>query len=673
VSIRVFHKFLTFLAALLGLLTALPLTAQDNFIRRMGNLTPPGFAVSPYVSGDPEHGLLLSYVIRIIDSTYYNNHNKLYNVLVKMDVCGEVEWSKRIYIKSVVHHYPGSISCFTDEGDILLATVDGTLIKMNGQGQVLQVKQLDGLGLDFSTVNAYNNGKGFVLAGRFGIDKIATDGQYLGHRGYFQNARVTLQQGLMLTKDNGLICAQYDKIIKEDSTGKIEWIYDIVRTPPVKYSWGGGIMRMVEVDGGYVFADELSISNGAGYYIAGYYLFKMDPNGNVIWVSKTFKGQVRDLTVHQNGDLTAFTHFLGVNNTDSLCILRFNSKGEFVKAKTMRRELFNDDPIHINEALCISDYLYFTGKYYSVDSNKVDAFLIKLKHDLPNGNCLADYEPELMKAPPLAIQAVNEVDDLFISKTFDEAPWEIEGQELDITEFCSEDFFQTNVDINDTILCFGQPYHPEVPAVFKHYEWSTGSKSNSTVYTQAGEYWVEVGDDCHRKRITFQLDYYPDPHLNFSVDPKTGNIYTPFKFTSLTPGAVSVNWQLGSGETSSEERFEHYFPENGDFSVLYRISDAYGCYFEDETRVKVRYLSIFIPNTFTPNGDNRNDVFEPVGMGFTSYHMTIFNRWGELVFEGSNTPWVPQNEGQGVYVYKMSFVDYEGVPVKREGTVILMR
>lgn len=54
------------------------------------------------------------------------------------------------------------------------------------------------------------------------------------------------------------------------------------------------------------------------------------------------------------------------------------------------------------------------------------------------------------------------------------------------------------------------------------------------------------------------------------------------------------------------------------------------------TIIILKDLGLYIPNSFTPNGDEYNHTFYPIiteGFKKDSYHMTIFDRWGELVFE----------------------------------------
>lgn len=56
-------------------------------------------------------------------------------------------------------------------------------------------------------------------------------------------------------------------------------------------------------------------------------------------------------------------------------------------------------------------------------------------------------------------------------------------------------------------------------------------------------------------------------------------------------------------------------------------------------------LSVFIPNTFTPNGDGINDTFGVKGEGIQNFTMRIFDRWGAVVFESHS----PKQQWDGTY------------------------
>ena len=126
------------------------------------------------------------------------------------------------------------------------------------------------------------------------------------------------------------------------------------------------------------------------------------------------------------------------------------------------------------------------------------------------------------------------------------------------------------------------------------------------------------------------------------------------------------------------------------FTTTYTVTswDMYGCIDQDEiivTIVPVFDPVVFIPNTFTPNGDNINDFFFAFGTDLESIlSLNIFDRWGELVFFSENLNSGDYTKGwdgtfkgdeanQGVYVYMMEVLLDEGVKQLIKGNVTLIR
>ncbi|MEO6833420.1 MAG: gliding motility-associated C-terminal domain-containing protein, partial [Chitinophagaceae bacterium] len=115
--------------------------------------------------------------------------------------------------------------------------------------------------------------------------------------------------------------------------------------------------------------------------------------------------------------------------------------------------------------------------------------------------------------------------------------------------------------------------------------------------------------------------------------------------------------------------------------------DKNGCFATDTVTVFVRCNgdSVFIPNTFSPNGDGHNDRFFPRGTGIDRMmSFRIFNRWGEMVFERLNfavndesAGWDGSYKGQqlppDVYVYTMQSRCEDGQVVQWKGDVTLMK
>ena len=121
----------------------------------------------------------------------------------------------------------------------------------------------------------------------------------------------------------------------------------------------------------------------------------------------------------------------------------------------------------------------------------------------------------------------------------------------------------------------------------------------------------------------------------------------------------------------------------GIYSVI--VTDSNCC--RNTDLVFVKYATVNFPNAFNPGSSNRlNSQFKVVGEfgGFKSYKMSIFNRWGQLIFESEDPTegWDGTYNGEdapyGTYVYSAHFESYESsvqssVEVTKNGTVTLLR
>jgi gliding motility-associated-like protein len=111
---------------------------------------------------------------------------------------------------------------------------------------------------------------------------------------------------------------------------------------------------------------------------------------------------------------------------------------------------------------------------------------------------------------------------------------------------------------------------------------------------------------------------------------------------------------------------------------------AQGCKGNAQVNIKVIKANsyLLLPNTFTPNADNLNDVFRPTCAGLkqlTSF--VIFNRFGQKVYEqagcqgtrGWDGSYKGVKQNTGAFVYQWAGIDFNGKPAKGEGTVLLVR
>ena len=89
-------------------------------------------------------------------------------------------------------------------------------------------------------------------------------------------------------------------------------------------------------------------------------------------------------------------------------------------------------------------------------------------------------------------------------------------------------------------------------------------------------------------------------------------------------------------------------------------------------------MTLYIPNSFTPNDDGMNDTFGIAGEAVKEFNMQIFNRWGQKVFESTNanTRWdgtyLGEKVPEGAYVYRVTVKSAEGKKAWKEGNVTVV-
>ena len=95
-------------------------------------------------------------------------------------------------------------------------------------------------------------------------------------------------------------------------------------------------------------------------------------------------------------------------------------------------------------------------------------------------------------------------------------------------------------------------------------------------------------------------------------------------------------------------------------------------------RIEVDF-NIYVPDAFTPNGDNLNETFQPVLTGTKLYELTLFDRWGKKVFQTSELEkgWDGSYNGEAckndVYIWKIKLATIEGEMKEYTGHVTLSR
>lgn len=133
----------------------------------------------------------------------------------------------------------------------------------------------------------------------------------------------------------------------------------------------------------------------------------------------------------------------------------------------------------------------------------------------------------------------------------------------------------------------------------------------------------------------------PAPVANFTANQETvSTINTRVVFTNHSQHATDYQWDFGDqyGYSLAESPVYVYNDESpGTYEVMLIASNQIGCSDTAYVVIKIHEEELlFVPNTFTPDGDQFNQTFKPViasGYDVYNYRLTIYNRWGECIFE----------------------------------------
>lgn len=225
--------------------------------------------------------------------------------------------------------------------------------------------------------------------------------------------------------------------------------------------------------------------------------------------------------------------------------------------------------------------------------------------------------------------------------------------------------------------------------------WDFGDNHNDTVqdpthtYTLFGVYtpYLRVITDKGCKHDTTYNNYitvYQLPIADFTANPQSVSFFNPEIQLSNTSSSdvVAWDWSFGNGQFSNTSNPKITYSDTGRYWVDLIVRNQNWC--KDSARQQVFIwpdYTFFIPNAFTPDAGELNPVFGPEGIfkGLIEYKMEIFTRWGEKVFETTdlakkwNGEYKSVPAAQGVYIYKISTMDYFKNRKHYSGTVLLIR
>jgi gliding motility-associated-like protein len=209
--------------------------------------------------------------------------------------------------------------------------------------------------------------------------------------------------------------------------------------------------------------------------------------------------------------------------------------------------------------------------------------------------------------------------------------------------------------------------------------WEGGS-NQSTIYatpTVSSAYRLFVQDECGNSAsatVFVTVDFVEPNFISAYLDDELVG------FTNLLPDSVVTFWEFSDGTISNDKNPVHRFNTVDEWVATLHAYSLGGCH-NDVSQTFEATGAVFIPTAFTPDADGINDYWKPVGRDLVSYHLSVFNRYGEIVFETRDMEeyWDGGMRGgdyfvpNGVYSFILQATDARYNSFERSGHVQIAR
>lgn len=574
----------------------------------------------------------------------------------KFDAYGNEKWSKVITML-----LPGSLTTVnvTASGGLLLGGIgyddDGNnaslVIHIDADGKILwqNLYLPNGNSSGMYSVSEGKNGEilayGFYsrLGGGSGghfLLRLKADGNVVSLNSLYSSG--LWGQGFP-AKDGGLYIKSHEGAQKYNAKGKLQWI----RSQPE------GFTRSMY--GGVDDDNNFYCFSGSG---TTYILTKFSAAGKSLW--------------HKKLDFI-FSKFSVVNN-----------RLIFINLATSKAYAFNTDGEFLESTK-------FNYTYESVARTATDRFWLAGRHNTADksGMVLALTSSELKSACAAKTDTVYMTDG-----TYNFAPANVNitamgynvkaiqslvNSSTSETDTLCADIKPLLVNLgNDTALCMAEVVELDAGHEGAEYLWNTGETTRKIKVTSSGTYKVmvknalgETGED------SIKISFVAKPEIVWNFNRSNADPGEKILLLDEIPGGYDRLWILPNGDTSSQQKLEYVIPGNGEHKITLKLTNAAGCSNQISKTIKAAFYRLYLPNAFSPNNDELNEIFEPKGYGIIHYTLKVYNRWGELVFDGENKGWDGKFKNsvaaEGVYFYKADIYNVQQKHEYLSGNINLIK
>lgn len=236
---------------------------------------------------------------------------------------------------------------------------------------------------------------------------------------------------------------------------------------------------------------------------------------------------------------------------------------------------------------------------------------------------------------------------------------------------------------NDTIICEGEIVTLLVKGAVSYYWHSPTGFAFPTLEEQnvhptvLTNYFV-VGTDQYGCTDTayLQVDLFPVPEVEASPDVEA--FYDDLiQLSAVANMAGNFTWSPNLA-LSCVNCANTIAKPNENLTYIVTFEDTNGCVAVDDVKISYKPL-LYIPNTFTPDGDSFNNIFNVTGENIKSFSISIFDRWGQNIFNSKSLSesWDGNYQGKpcqdGTYIWKVEFDDLNEQRQHMTGHVNLLR
>jgi len=247
--------------------------------------------------------------------------------------------------------------------------------------------------------------------------------------------------------------------------------------------------------------------------------------------------------------------------------------------------------------------------------------------------------------------------------------------QITVFGYSGKAYGDTTICLNDSALIYAEDgayyfWYPAFSLSNPDSNYTYAFPDNSTGYKVI----VENTFGC-KDTFNVQVDVMPSPYVNAGTD-----LWIQYGEPVHLSGQVQNNiflWESSEWLSCNNCLNPQISPTENAIYILH-VTDSIGCQNSDTVEVKLEGV-IFVPNTFTPNNDGVNDVFEIKGEFIINFKLWIYNRWGEQVYYTTNLTdyWDGTYKGLPAkidgYVWRIEYSDYNLNEGKLKGHINLLR